>query len=114
MCVCVCVCVCVSRPGGVPGDAGAAKLAGDLMLQGPLAEVHDVRCLINAHHPIGRASGQHQTHVLGSKLYVCHGCPTVHQRGSLNLRTQELVRYRKRNTRHLIEKKKKKNFSVSP
>lgn len=59
-------------PGGVPGDAGTGKLAGYLMLQTPLTEVHHVWSFINAHHSVRRASGQHQAHVLWGKLHICY------------------------------------------
>ena len=58
------------------------------MLQGPLAEVHHVRSLVDPHYAVGRAGGQHQTHVFGGKFDVRHRCPAVHQSGPLDLRSQ--------------------------
>ena len=63
---------CVVSPRGVPGDAAAAELAGDLVLQGPLAQVHHVRSLVDPHHSVRRAGGQHQAHVFRGKLHISH------------------------------------------
>lgn len=72
-------------PWRVPWDAAAAELGGNLVLQGPLTQVHHIRGLVDSHHAVRRAGGQHKAHVLRSKLDVCHWGSTVHQRGSLYL-----------------------------
>lgn len=59
-------------PRRVPRDAAAAELAGDLVLQRPLAQVHHVRSLVDPHHAVCRAGGQHQAHVFGGKLHISH------------------------------------------
>ena len=59
------------------------------MLQGPLAEVHHVRSLVDPHHAVGGAGGQHQTHVFRGKLNIRHRCPAVNQSGPLDLKSQE-------------------------
>lgn len=75
-------------PRRVPRDAAAAELGGNLVLQGPLTQVHHIRGLVDPHHAVRRAGGQHKAHVLRRKLDVRHRGPTVHQRGSLYLETQ--------------------------
>lgn len=77
-----------TEPGGAPGDTGAAEFTGDLVLQGPLAEVHHVRSLVDPHNPVRRARGQHQTHVFRSELHVRHRRPAVHQSRPLYLKTE--------------------------
>lgn len=75
-------------PWGIPRDAAAAELAGDLMLQGPLAQVHHIGSLVDPHNSIRRAGGQHQAHVFRGKLHISHWGSTVHQGGSLYLKTE--------------------------
>lgn len=75
-----------TKPWRVPWYAAAAKLAWDLVLQGPLAQVHHIRSLIDPHHSVRRASSQHQTHVFRSKLHVCHRGSTIHECGSFDLK----------------------------
>lgn len=78
----------IGSPGRVPRDAAAAELAGDLMLQRPLAQVHHIRSLVDPHHSVCWAGGQHQAHVFGGKLHVSHWGATVHQGGSLDLKME--------------------------
>lgn len=77
--------ICAFPPGRVPRDAGAGEFGRDLVLQGPLAQVHHVRGLVDSHHAVCRTCGQHQAHVLRGKLHIGHRCPTVHKCGSLYL-----------------------------
>lgn len=56
------------------------------MLQRPLTQVHHIRSLVDPHHTVRRAGGQHQAHVFRGKLHISHRGSTVHQCGSLYLK----------------------------
>lgn len=70
--------------GVVPGDAAEGHPAVDVALQRPLAQVHDVGGLVDAHHAVRRASGQLQPQLLGCKLDIRHRRPAVHQARALD------------------------------
>lgn len=68
--------------GSVPGQTAQRQFVANLVLHGPLREVHNVRGLIDANNAVGGGGGQQESQVLGCKLHIRDTGPRVYKGGA--------------------------------
>lgn len=74
----------------VPGDAGEGDLERDLVLEGPLRQVHDVGRLVDPDDPVRADRGEHEAQDLGAELDVRHGGTRVHHQVAADLEVDRM------------------------